>query len=286
MMPYTLRIIRALNLIQKIKGGTRLLMSLLPKSSIFDVIVHNRSGKFVCDMNSFIERRLAILGDYEREEKKLFSKFVSEGRRGILLDVGANIGSHSIYFSAIFDRVISFEPNPEMFARLKSNIELNEINHIDAFMVGLGNERRTMEFYQPAKGFGNKGTGTFEKSFAPERSNTLYLPIIPGDEFLSEHGIFKVDAIKIDVQGFEVRVLQGLEGVILRDKPIIWLEISDTTLGEISQAGGLRALLPQGYQLKRFSAGARAWIWYKNFLEDIPSGEPSEAADYLLVPLV
>ena len=58
---------------------------------------------------------------------------------GIAIDIGANIGNHSVFFSKFFKKVYSFEPNPKTFELLKINAKLN--NNIYVRKTGLSNKK-------------------------------------------------------------------------------------------------------------------------------------------------
>ena len=62
---------------------------------------------------------------------------------GLLLDLGANIGNHTVFFSRYFQHIYAFEPNPFVYRILKANCEM--LGNATAFNVGLGAERAMLK---------------------------------------------------------------------------------------------------------------------------------------------
>lgn len=135
---------------------------------------------------------------------------------GIFVDVGAYIGTHTIYFSKVMQRkVIAFEPNPTAFSDLASNIMLNGVE-------------RLVTIQQTALGAADsKGDITFDDSsnlggakFSPNPEGSIKLS--PLDKFVPQDE--NVSLIKIDTEGFEPDVLRGAAKTLARCRPIIVVE--------------------------------------------------------------
>ena len=77
------------------------------------------------------------------------------------------------------------------------------------------------------------------------------------------------------MQGFEPRVLSGLRATLRRDRPLIWLEISDATIAEIGRAGGLMTLVPENYLLRRFTHRPRLGLVHRMTIEAVREGTPT-----------
>ncbi|WP_299933158.1 FkbM family methyltransferase [uncultured Pelagimonas sp.] len=138
-----------------------------------------------------------------------------------VLDVGANVGNHAIYFATQCDAasVIVVEPNPLALAPLVANIVLNNLTDVirmDALGVGLGAESEA---------------GLFMKRHDRNLGGTKMLRGRDGDlevhagDMLFEEEQF--DLIKIDVEGMEMEVLTGLEATVERCKPLLFIEVDD-----------------------------------------------------------
>jgi FkbM family methyltransferase len=137
-------------------------------------------------------------------------------------DIGANVGQHSLFMCQHVSWVVSFEPFRKARAMLERKIEENSITNISLFSLGLGARDEALPFAEPTTE--NMGTGTFRvgRQIGPITS----LVVRRGDAVLAEHGLPKIDILKIDVEGFEAFVFEGLNGRLSRDRPVILTEIS------------------------------------------------------------
>ena len=133
---------------------------------------------------------------------------------GTFLDVGANIGNHSLMFNRLRPNVTihSFEPIFKNYVLLYENTK-NKLN-IKTYNVGLGSTNEVVPTHQP--NYNNSGGNRIDK----ENGTGENIIIIPGDAMK----IKDVSFIKIDVEGYELEVLKGLNGTISKYGPNIWIE--------------------------------------------------------------
>jgi FkbM family methyltransferase len=163
-------------------------------------------------------REILTSGFYEKE---LLEGMVSlvKNARGVVLDVGANIGNHSLYFSRHFDHVISFEPAQNNCWIFKANVRLNKIRNITLIEKALGNKDSVMSVNDDPD---NTNHNLREADFG-DPENLVDVRI--GDDLLDRLNLTSpVVLIKIDVEGFEPEVVKGLSETIKRDKPLIFWE--------------------------------------------------------------
>lgn len=144
---------------------------------------------------------------------------------GTALDVGANIGNHSLYFSGLFRKVLSFEPSPVLNLVLQANILRNEIDNVQVFGCGLGNKSGLAVVQELSENH----TGMVQLNTGPDVSLTDQsdgVEIFRGDDVLKRDANGKgiISFIKIDVEGMELQVLEGLSDTISRDQPLIAFE--------------------------------------------------------------
>jgi len=151
--------------------------------------------------------------------------FVSHLREGMtVMDVGANLGLYSLLISRAVGpsgKVYAFEPVPEIFARLKEHIALNNATNVIPVPIALSDEKGTVKM--SVAGCGSSFFRHLSGEFVEVQVERL-------DDFVEREGIEKVDAIKIDVEGAELRVIRGADKTIRRDKPILMVEIQAATL--------------------------------------------------------
>lgn len=165
----------------------------------------------------YIGKSLDIYGEYSESEIELFNQLVKSDMT--VLDVGANIGTHTVMFGNAVGpkgKVIAFEPQHAIFHMLCGNIALNGLTNISAMFCAIGSQSGTANV--PCKDLNRKfnfgGTSLLEKEEGEEVS------IITID---SMH-ITQCEFIKIDVEGMELEVLQGAIETIKYHWPIIYFE--------------------------------------------------------------
>ncbi|WP_156169934.1 FkbM family methyltransferase [Aurantiacibacter luteus] len=279
-----LALVRSLSPLRQLRGGERVARALVPQMAGEEIVVENDGIKITCDLSSYIEWQIATLKGYETRQKQIFLSVIPQHRRRNLLDIGANIGGHSLTFARFFDKVIAFEPNPEIFSRLQGNITRNSGLNIDPMPMGLADRADTLVFYQPPAGCGGQGVGSFDPDFAPNNAIEVRLPVARGDDVVKDQGLNPVDAIKIDVQGFEPQVLMGLADTIAQDKPIIWAEFSESTLRGLQASGSRMSQILAGYRMYKFAPALKFGLIHRVKLEPCDGIHSSEEADYLFLP--
>ncbi len=121
-------------------------------------------------------------------------------------DIGANIGSYTMLASGhIGAKTISAEPVPTTFYHLNNNISINHIQEkVTAFNGAIGDQKGFIEFTQ--------SLDTMNRVAQKDENNTIKVPIISLDELLKGQSIPSL--IKIDVEGFETKVIQGASNTL------------------------------------------------------------------------
>lgn len=160
---------------------------------------------------------------YEGDFLKYFRFMVRQ--KGEILDIGANIGNHSIFFSKVMGRQVSaFEPNDIAYQLLVKNIEENSAS-VKPFKIGLSNQSGTTDFIDNPKTEQNFGAASL-KHETTEDSGAVKLHTL--DEFLKAINLqARISALKIDVEGFEYRVIQGALGTLATHQPSVFVELKD-----------------------------------------------------------
>ena len=115
---------------------------LVPPSAHGAFVVNNKGTYFTGDLGVVIDREVYLNGGYERESIDLFLASVRPDRRGVILDVGCNAGTHSLQFAKAFSAVHAFDPNPALWEQFEANAALNGAGHIS--VSGLNGGATTM----------------------------------------------------------------------------------------------------------------------------------------------
>ncbi|MCV6603740.1 MAG: FkbM family methyltransferase [Porticoccaceae bacterium] len=163
---------------------------------------------------------------------------------GCALDIGANIGNHSLAFSQFFDRVYAIEPYPPVFERLSKKVRV--ANNIKPFAVGMSDVSGELKFDSPKNL--NWGAGKISES------GDITVDVKVGDQFVRDNIDETINFIKIDVEGHEPNVLAGLQQTISSHRPLVMFEVSrDYLKNKRQQLNELLKLFPNDYQFASLS---------------------------------
>ena len=239
---------------------------LLPKAR--EVLVEALDGAcFSLDPHDEIAREILHFGAYEKRNVEII-RHLTRGLGGTFMDIGANLGNHSVLLAARFERLAAFEPNPPTLARLKTNLDLNGLSKAQVFGIGLSDTNAALPFH--AEAGSNPGASRFLDA-AEEGASLLEVRI--GDEIVEEGGLDPVTALKIDVEGHEERVIAGLAKTIERDRPFVFLEWDSRRNGP----GCLERLEGYGFHVQPWEMARRRW--WRPFARGIDAGRPPELVE-------
>jgi len=182
--------------------------------------------KYSGNINNVIDFHCFFYGAFEKGQLFFWNDIASRlyHNKGIFIDIGANVGQHSIYMSKRASTVHAFEPYETVRKKITEKIELNHLTNIVVHNVGIGHTSELLPFYKPTGA--NLGIGTFvENQQNTDNQSDYQLPVVSGDDYFNRQHIDKVDMIKIDVEGFEKNVMIGLNQTIQKNRPVIVFEL-------------------------------------------------------------
>lgn len=171
--------------------------------------------------------------------------------RGIFIDIGANVGHHSLYMANFASKVHAFEPFAPVLEKLAAQIRRNSLDNIELHPVGLSDANTRMPFYAPTGR--NAGIGSFDASTAQKGNQVIGdLELVRADDYFVRKGIKQVDLIKMDVEGFEKPALLGMKQVLEKSRPLVVMEITYRKPFSFTSLDDLKSALPDGYSLFTF----------------------------------
>jgi FkbM family methyltransferase len=164
-------------------------------------------------------------GAYETEINKLIRVSLKNGKNA--LDIGGNIGLQSIRMSQCVGdtgKVYAFEPLHYLQEKFRRNIALNNVVNVTLFPFALANKAYEAEF-SIEKSSWNQGTFSLTNTVdGPEKQSVA---VNVADDIPEIQELESLDFIKIDVEGFEFQVMQGLKETIKKHRPRIIFEYDD-----------------------------------------------------------
>lgn len=226
------------NKIISIKEGEDLSQNFIKKSI--------SGSKFFGNTSDFHAFKFSIHGYFDWRNIVLANK-VLEFKKGNIIEVGANIGTETISFCDIASKhnfkVFAFEPVPSNVKSLTVNREKNNLNNLEIFNCLVSDSNGKAYFNIPTGN--NSGSGFITNSKTNE--NTQEFDIFTLDKKLENEVI---SLISVDVEGFEYQVLKGGESIILKNKPVLILEVNKKYLekrGNIKLIDFYNYLMSLGY---------------------------------------
>ena len=238
---------------------------------VADVLPNGRTLRLWSRADDWVSNQVFWRGwrGYEPETAPLFFRLAS--RAAVTLDVGAYVG----FFTLIAghanpkSRVFAFEPLPDAYRRLLSNIELNGLTNVVAVPSAVGEIDGSAEFFMSATNMPCSSSLSYEFMQSAERLRIATVPVIKLDRFLRENGVQRVDLMKIDTESTEPQVLNGMMETIRRDRPLIFCEVlmgrgSEESLQEFVRTTGYHAYLltPDGPECRDRVEGHPEWLNY------------------------
>lgn len=177
----------------------------------FDILLDPNNGGI--DMEIFTD------GVYEPEILKLLGSNLKAG--DIFIDIGANIGQHSMFCSYFCKQVYSFEPVKKLFDQFNESIAKNEIHNITSYNYALGDADGEIPMYSNGSSMATSSiVSTTGKHFIQN------VEVVKLDDVYKKLGIDGASLVKVDVEGYEFNVLKGAENFLKKYKPKIVIEFS------------------------------------------------------------
>ncbi len=222
----------------------------LKKFTDYQVVrLHYKGHAFdlwITPQNGFIDNHIFLYGVYEPFMLDLFSQHLKPGQT--FIDIGANIGQHSMYAACLVGQtgnVHAFEPIPSIYNQIKDSARHNAFEKIvHVYNYALGEKEKVEKF------FISKNVGGSSLVNDDDTQEIISVHVKNGDKELA--AIQNVDVVKIDVEGYEYEVLQGIKQTLNTHRPKIFIEFSGNfyhTQGKGHGAKILKLLRDLEYEL-------------------------------------
>jgi FkbM family methyltransferase len=202
---------------------SKLLTTFISKNQ---TVVRNKIN-WSLDLDEGIDLSVFLFGTSERKIlnlKKLLSK---KNNSLTIIDIGANIGSVSLLLAKTFEnsKIFAIEPTDYAFNKLSNNLKLNKELEKKVFLrqLFITNKKKPKEVWSSwnfdrSDEKHQKHLGTLKKI-----KQNAYVKL---DQFIKDENLNNIDFIKLDVDGYELDILNSGEEFLRNNKPIIFIEIA------------------------------------------------------------
>jgi FkbM family methyltransferase len=216
---------------------SRVLNTILASKKEF--IVNFKNIRLFINIKDPIDKIIFYKNEYEEMQIKFLSEWINKNKPNIFIDIGANFGVYSLRISKLFQmlRVVAFEPVLTTFNKLKMNIKINSLEkRIKTYNVGLSNTNgRKKMVALKRRNYIQSGGFSFNipKRKLTNEEITQYHKTIKGDKVLKFKK--KKIVVKIDVEGYESKVLLGIKNLLNNNKILLQIEIFDDNFKKINK---------------------------------------------------
>jgi len=212
----------------------RLILPLFARLNPGDItITHHFTGDKVF-LHSFKHKGYWFYGkNREKDTMELFRRLIRPA--DTIIEIGGHIGYVSLYFANLANKgsVYVFEPGPNNLPYLKKNVRGKA--NVTVIEKGVGSANATLPFYVDAiSGQNNSFKENFE-GFLISRAAAYYrdaglgkidVDVVRLDDFIAERAL-SPSFVKIDVEGYELPVIQGMLTALTNIRPMLMVEIQD-----------------------------------------------------------
>ena len=238
------------------------------------IITDNYGISYVDDRRSALEQHIVKKGEFD--EFIIFKQFIEHfkfnGRNRLAIDIGANVGLMSLPLATYYDKVISFEADPQNCQRMKNNISLNENLSVELNDHAIGDIQGQLKISinRSIDGDGFLNTGLSSLAYGNRKHSTALVDVnvTTLDAFVESSDIEAIDCVKVDTEGFELNVFKGAKNVLNDHKPCIFYESShaiDKRIGEDMRLKCFEHLSDFGYEHFLISANDVRRVGYTEF---------------------
>ncbi|MBK8284606.1 MAG: FkbM family methyltransferase [Ahniella sp.] len=226
--------------------------------------IRTRYGsRFDLDPFEYIDSHVLREGFYESEVFE--AALGAMPQNGMFWDVGANIGLHAVSMAHCLpgSRCVAFEPSPREFVRLARSIELNS-GRVQALPLGLSDQEALLPFHVCQTNSGRNGL----HAWGEQSMYTTTLASIARADDLVDRGLLDApNVVKIDVEGAELAVLQGMTGILAR--PECRAIVIEAGLDALSREHPINILLTNaGFQMRRLERREQTSHDLDNFIAE------------------
>jgi FkbM family methyltransferase len=177
------------------------------------------------DLREYICSEFVLRGCYDAPTRDAIFAHLPKG--GVFVDVGANVGYHSISAAEKASLVIAIEASPEIARLLAEGALRNKRKNIKVENKACSDQNKTVHLFLSAAT--NRGKNSLCSANANSKTS-IAVEAETLDHIVSLYAAVRVDVVKIDAEGAELFVLRGMTETITKFHPVITVELNDDLL--------------------------------------------------------
>ena len=191
---------------------------------------------FYLDFLDPVDRQIILNKEYEQDAVNFLEDQMRKNFFSNFLDIGANSGYYSFYFAKKFPdlKIQAFEPNVDAYNKFLKTILKNSFKNVEISNFGLSNVNDKVKMITWFKhGIAKTNSIILDKSHDMRNSKIFEANLRIGDEIVKISD--KKIVLKIDVEGHELSVLDGLKALLNKNKSLILVEIADEKFEKVNK---------------------------------------------------
>lgn len=192
-----------------------------------------------------ISRELSLYKIHEPLATRLLMNILKPGMN--IVDIGGNIGYYAMLEARMVGaagRVIAIEPMPKNSEQLCNNVRTNGYQQIQIYKMAIGDRNGTASMYISGK------SNWHSLHRNPSTVGEIQVPVSTLDSLLSSHDLSSVDLVRMDLEGYEVVVINGMLQTIEKYSPRLLVELHPDLLGKEIMVDYLSKLETLGYEVE------------------------------------
>lgn len=181
-----------------------------------------------------IDRNILIFGCYDNDLHQAFERLIKPGM--VCMDVGANLGEMALHMASLTGptgAVYAFEPVAPVFERLRVHVERNKLQQVVRVLpLALSDQTGSCEIAYAASQADNQGLASIVNLEQSDADLKQHIDTVTLDDFVQRENLQRIDLMKIDIQGAEMKLLRGGADALKRFSPDLLMEVSPGDLAK------------------------------------------------------